>query len=306
MTSFLFPGQGSQYVGMVRDFHDNFKIVRSVFDEIEEATSFSLRKIIFENPSNELNITNYTQISIFAASYAIFKVVLTEFDLDKINIQFMLGHSLGEYTALACSKKINLADCAKLLKLRGELMNNAVEPNKSGMAAIIGLSSEKVQEIIEREKLKIQIANDNSKIQIVISGLNEDIENCEKLFLNNGIKKFVKLNVSAAFHSNIMLEAQNKLEYNINNIDFTESKISIISNYSAKSSKNNDIIKECLSKQMANKVRWTESIQELARLKETNLIEIGPGKILSGLVKRINDSFKIISINEINDLKLLK
>ena len=103
-----------------------------------------------------------------------------------------------------------------------------------------------------------------------------------------------------------MLEAQNKLEYNINNIDFSESKINIISNYSAKSSKNNDIIKECLSKQMANKVRWTESIQELARLKETNLIEIGPGKILSGLVKRINDSFKIISINEINDLKLLK
>ena len=306
MTAFLFPGQGSQYVGMAKDFHDNFKIARSVFDEIEDATSLSLRNIIFENPSNELNLTNFTQISIFATSYAIFKVIETEFDVNKMNIDFMLGHSLGEYTALACSKKINLSDCSKLLKLRGELMNNAVEANKSGMAALIGLSDEKVQNIIKNKELKIQIANDNSIIQVVISGMNSNIEECEQIFLNNGAKKFVKLNVSAAFHSNLMLEAQNKLENYIDNINFLESNINIISNYSAKSSNDNHIIAECLSKQMANKVRWTESIQELNSHNETNLIEIGPSKILSGLVKRINDSFKIISINEINDLKLLK
>jgi len=306
MTSFLFPGQGSQYIGMAKDFHDNFKTAKLVFDEIEEVTSISLRKIIFENESNKLNLTNYTQISIFAASYSIFKVIETEFDINKLNINTMLGHSLGEYTALASSKKISLADCSKLLKLRGELMNNAVEPNKSGMAALIGLSSDEVQTIINNENLDVQIANDNSKIQLVISGMNDKIENSEKIFLNNGVKKFVKLNVSAAFHSNLMLAAQNELEKHINSIAFFKSDISIISNYSSTNSNNNDIIKKSLSKQMSNKVKWTESIVELARMKESNLIEIGPGKILSGLVKRINDSFKIISINQVNDLNLLK
>ncbi len=306
MTSFIFPGQGSQYAGMTKDFHDNFKISKLVFDEIEEATSIPIRKIIFDNSSNELNLTNFTQISVFAASYSIFKIIESEFDIEKFNIKTMLGHSLGEYTALACSNKINVYDCSNLLKVRGKLMNDAVEPNKSGMAALIGFSSEKVQDIIDDEKLDIQIANDNSGMQIVISGMNDQIEKSEHIFIKQGVKKFVKLRVSAAFHSDLMLDAQKKLKELIDKIDFNVTNISIISNYSAKSSNNTEIIKSCLSKQMANKVRWTESIGELAKIENSHLIEIGPGNILSGLVKRINNSFKIISINQIDDLKLLK
>ncbi len=306
MTSFLFPGQGSQYTGMAKDFHDNFNIAKLIFDEIEETTSLNLRKIIFENSSNELNNTNYTQLSIFVASCSIFKVINSEFDLKQLNVRAMLGHSLGEYSALVCSNMIKINNCAKLLKIRGDLMNKAVEPNKSGMVALIGLSSNEVEKIIFENNLNIQVANDNSPMQIVISGMNDELENSKQFFLSNKVKKFIKLNVSAAFHSNLMLNAQNELKKHIEKIDFLESDISIISNYSSKISNNRKIIKDCLSNQMANKVKWTESIIELANVKEKKLIEIGPGNTLSGLVKRINKSFEITSINQVNDLNLLK
>ena len=152
MTAVIFPGQGSQYLGMAKDFNDNFDIARSVFTEIEDSCSLNVRDIIFNDSNNLLNQTNYTQISIFAASLAIYKTFESEFLDDKININYMLGHSLGEYSALACSNIVNIADCAKLLKIRGELMNTAVEPNKSGMAALIGLDCSEIENIIKNQK----------------------------------------------------------------------------------------------------------------------------------------------------------
>ena len=303
MTSIVFPGQGSQTVGMSKDFYDNFKIARLIFEEIEEYTRLDLRKIIFENEDNKLNLTQFTQISIFTASYVIFKTLDSEKILNIKNINIMLGHSLGEYTALACSDKISLKDCSLILKKRGELMNSAVTPNATGMAALIGLPADSVQKIIDSNNLKLEIANDNSEIQIVISGKIEDLNHSKEIFLNNNIKKFVLLNVSAAFHSNYMINAQKKLAEEINKLKFRENSIKIVSNYDAKIYNNNILIKKNLQNQMANKVNWTQSIKNLEATGENKIIEIGPGKVLSGLIKRISNNFDITSINQVLDLK---
>ena len=161
-----------------------------------------------------------------------------------MNVNTMLGHSLGEYSALASSYKITLSDCSKLLKLRGDLMHKAIKPNESGMAALVGLDCLSIENIIYEQNLDVQIANDNSPIQVVISGMNNNIDESKDIFLKNGVKKFVKLNVSAAFHSNLMLEAQNIMKKFIEETIFTDSDISIISNFSSKISNNSETIKE--------------------------------------------------------------
>ncbi len=303
MTSIIFPGQGSQTVGMVKDFYDNFKTVKLIFEEIEDYTKIDLKKIIFDNIDNKLNLTQFTQISIFAASFSIFKVYLSESNIDIENINVMMGHSLGEYTALACSNRIGLKDCSLILKKRGELMNNAVTPNETGMAALIGNDSDSIQNIIDKNNLNIEIANDNSNIQIVISGNTNEIKKSEKIFLNNGVKKFVILNVSAAFHSKFMIKAQEELSNDIENLIFKDNKIKIISNFDANIHSDNKIIKKNLQNQMANRVNWTQSIKKLEETGEKQIIEMGPNKILSGLIKRISNNFDIISINNISDIK---
>ena len=302
MTTIVFPGQGSQTAGMVKDFYDNFKKAKLIFEEIEDYTNIDLKKIIFDNSEDKLNLTQFTQISIFAASYTIFKIYLSESDIDDEAINIMMGHSLGEYTALACSNKISLKDCSLILKKRGELMNNAVAPNETGMAALIGKESDSIQKIIDKNNLNLEIANDNSSIQIVISGNIKEIKKSEKIFLNNGIKKFVILNVSAAFHSKYMLEAQEELSHDIENLIFRDNKIKIISNYDANVHSDNKIIKKNLQNQMANKVNWTQSIRKLENIGETKILEMGPNKILSGLIKRISNNFDIVSISKISDI----
>ena len=302
MTSIVFPGQGSQTAGMVRDFYDNFKTAKLIFEEIEDYTNIDLKNIIFENSDDKLNLTQFTQISIFAASYTIFKVFCSESNIDTSKINVMLGHSLGEYTALACSDRISLKDCSLILKKRGELMNDAVTPNETGMAALIGKESISIQNIIDNHNLNLEIANDNSNIQIVISGNIDEIKKSEKIFLNNGVKKFVILNVSAAFHSKYMLKAQEELSNDIENLIFKDNNIKIISNYDANVHSENRIIKINLQNQMANKVNWTQSIKKLEDIGENKIIEIGPNKILSGLIKRISNNFDIKSVNNIADL----
>ena len=176
MTSLVFPGQGSQSVGMAKDFNDNFKIASLAFEEIEDYTNINIRKIIFFNENNQLDLTQFTQICIFAASYVIYRTYIDVVDIDKENIKVMMGHSLGEYTALACSNRISLKDCSLILKRRGELMNNAVEPNKTGMVALIGKDSSYVQKLIDENNINLEIANDNSPMQLVLSGSLEDID----------------------------------------------------------------------------------------------------------------------------------
>jgi len=302
MTTVVFPGQGSQYTGMSKDFYDNFNIAKVTFQEIEEFTEMNLRKIIFDNKYNELDITKYTQISIFTSSVIIFKTLQNELDLNSSSIDVMMGHSLGEYSALACSDKLSLQDACLVLKKRGQLMNDAVPQNKSGMAALIGKDSNYVQKIIKDNNINLEVANDNSPKQVVISGDISEIKNNKELFLKNNIIKYVILNVSAAFHSKLMLNAQEELSEIINQVNFNSNKINIISNYNAEVSNNSLSIKRSLQQQMANKVNWTNSVIKLLEIGQKNIIEIGPGKVLSGLIKRISNNFDIKSIDKISDI----
>ena len=302
MTSVVFPGQGSQSSGMAKDFHDNFKTARMLFEEIEDYTQIEIRKIIFNDDTNKLDLTKYTQICIFASSYVIFKTYINQKNINDEEFNVMLGHSLGEYTALACSNKISLKECSLILKKRGELMNNAVLPNETGMAALIGHDVRTVQNIIDNNNLDLDIANDNSNIQIVISGKLEIINKSKEIFLDNKIKKFVLLNVSAGFHSRFMIQAQNELIKEIDKLNFIENKIKIISNYDAEVYIDNLSIKKNLQYQMANRVNWTKSVKKLEEIGENKIIEIGPNKVLSGLIRRISSNFDIVSYDKILDL----
>ena len=303
MTAVIFPGQGSQYVNMSMDFNENFVVARKVFQEIEDNTHLNIRKIITENPLDNLNQTNYTQISIFSSSMAIYKSLLSEFGNEIIKPTILLGHSLGEYSALVAGNYINIADASILIKNRGELMHSSIKPNISGMAAIIGKNANFVDDVIKKNNLKIVIANDNSPMQVVVSGLIEDIISSEQAFSQNGVKRYVKLNVSAAFHSNFMNDAQTKLINEIDKIKFKSSDLPIISNYDSKINSNIDKIIYALKNQMANRVKWTDSIKRLEETNTKNIIEIGPGMVLSGLISRISKKFDIKSIDKVEDLK---
>ena len=223
-----------------------------------------------------------------------------------MNINFMLGHSLGEYSALTASEMLSVENCSSLLKIRGELMQNAYEPNKTCMAAIIGINSVIAEKIINQNKLNVEIANDNSPTQIVISGIKDDILNSENFFKEGGAKRFVLLNVSAAFHSQIMSEAEISMNKYISSIEFKNPLTPIISNYTGKITKDKNNIIKNLSKQMSNRVRWVESIKSIEIKGETKILEIGPGKVLSGLIKRISDKFNILNIENISDIEKIK
>ena len=305
MAAIIFPGQGSQYISMAIDFNQNFSISKNIFSEIEDATKIKIRKIISENQQDKLNQTKFTQIAIFSVSIVIYKTLIDQLGFEKIRPEIVLGHSLGEYTALVANNSLKLTDASKLIKIRGELMHSAIKPNSSGMAAIIGKNAEDVEEIISKNNLGIEIANDNSPKQIVVSGLLKHINDAQPIFVSNGVKRYVKLNVSAAFHSKYMEVAQNKLMEEIDKTPFFHSDIPIISNYNASIDSNLDNIIYSLKNQMANKVRWTESIKKLEETDVSEILEIGPGKILSGLISRISKKFDIKSIDKINDLEKL-
>ena len=307
MTTIIFPGQGSQYIGMAKDFYDNFETAKNTFEAVEKATNISITDIIFNDSKNLLNITQFTQLAIFTSSMAIYNVFNEEVIRPRnLSINCMLGHSLGEYSALSASQVLTIEDCSKLLKIRGELMQNSYEPNKSGMVAIIGLDCDSIQQIIIKNNLNIEIANDNSPMQIVVSGKIENLKKAESFFLNSNAKRYLFLNVSAAFHSKIMKNAEAQMKIFINNINFRKPKNYIISNFSAESSKNIEILSNNLSNQMSNRVRWVESIKKLELMNENIVIEIGPGKVLTGLIKRISDNFNYFNINNISDIEVLK
>ena len=306
MSVLVFPGQGSQYINMAMDFNENFSISKDIFLEIEESCKLNIRQIITENQQDKLNITNYTQIAIFSASMVIYKTLIDQIGEEKILPKIVLGHSLGEYSALVAANVLSLSDASKLIKIRGELMHSAIKPNISGMAAIIGKEATQIEEIIQLNDLDLVIANDNSPMQVVVSGLNENINSAEHIFKSQGVKRFIKLNVSAAFHSNYMLEAQESLNNELDKITLSQSNISIISNYNALINNSLDTILTSLKNQMSNKVRWTESIKKLEETNLKEIIEIGPSKVLSGLISRITNKFDIKSVDKIIDLEKFK
>ena len=306
MFSVLFPGQGSQSVGMAKNLYDNFDYVKLLFHQADDILKNSLSKTILEGPKELLDQTENTQPAIFLVSYSIFKFIKNESNFDFNKAKFFAGHSLGEYSALACSESITFEQTLKLLKTRGKSMQSAVPKGQGGMLAILGEKIENINEIISLNKDKFQcfVANDNSVGQVVVSGNTKDLDIFSEILKLKNIKN-VKLSVSAPFHCALMSSATEIMKNEIINTEFKIPKNEIISNVTAKQTKDPDEIKDLLVKQIEKPVRWRESVINMINSNVDKFIEIGPGKALSGLVKRIDRNIKLIQINDIEDLKNL-
>ena len=306
-NAFIFPGQGSQKVGMGKDLYDNFAVAKEVFQEVDDALSINLSRIIFEGEEEELKLTINTQPALMAVSFAIVRVI-EEFigkNISEVG-KFTAGHSLGEYSALVSARSIKLKDTAKILRLRGEFMQNAVPLNIGAMAALIGVDTNIVEEIrskyVEKDEI-IDIGNDNAPGQFVISGHNSIVD---KVIANHkafGIKRAIKLPVSAPFHCRLMEKARENMESYIQDLDLLSPKLILVNNVGAAPLTEINKIKDSLVEQITNTVRWRESIDNMCDLGVDNFIEIGAGNVLSGLVKRINKTVNSSSIQNIENIE---
>ena len=306
MFSIVFPGQGSQKIGMVKEFYEKYDLAKRLFKDADAILNVPITKIIFEGPENKLNSTENTQPAIFLASYCIFEIIKKEFGYDFKKFKYFAGHSLGEYSALACVGSINFEDTLKILQKRGKFMQEAVPSGEGAMLAVLGIASKELDKFLETNKKKYEcfIANDNSNLQVVVSGLKKDI-NLLSDDLNNKKIKNLKLNVSAPFHCKYMKTASEKMTGYINDLKMNNLEKPIISNVTAHEASSSKEIKLLLISQIEKKVRWLESVEYMINNGIKNFVEIGPGKVLSGLIKRINKNVKVSSINNEEDIKLL-
>jgi [acyl-carrier-protein] S-malonyltransferase len=306
MFSVIFPGQGSQIVGMGKDFYNKYDLVKNLFKEADETLGFSLSKLILEGPKEDLNLTENTQPAIFLLSYSIFSLVREEFNINLNKANFFAGHSLGEYTALTCAGVLTFSDTLKILKIRGKAMQNSVPKGVGGMVAILGSEIEKIEKIIEENKNNYEcfIANDNSDGQIVVSGNVEDLEKMILDLKSNSIKN-IKLPVSAPFHCKLMNKATEIMSEEIVKLNFKEAQNILISNVTGKEISNSSELKNLLVKQIESRVCWRESVLLMINKGVSQFIEIGPGKVLSGLIKRIDKKVKVSAINNEEDIKLI-
>ena len=309
MKALIFPGQGSQSVGMGNELYKKFDLVKKVFKEADAKLNYSISKIILDGPESDLKLTENTQPAILTISYSIFKLITEEFNIDlKKDINFYAGHSLGEYSALVASGSLSFTDAISLLHQRGKLMQEAVPNGKGSMIAVMGLDLDEINKFIDEisnDKGVCEVANDNSYSQIILSGDKPAIEEISKNLKNNK-KKSIPLPVSAPFHCSLMKPAAKKMEKNIFETNFNNPTIQIVSNVTAKATTNSDDIKKLLVEQIFSKVRWRESIEYMIDNGVKEFIEIGPGKVLSGLVKRINDKVLSKSLNTIDEIQNLK
>jgi [acyl-carrier-protein] S-malonyltransferase len=307
MFSVIFPGQGSQMVGMGKEFYDNFDLVKNLFKEADDTLSFSISKVVLEGPKEELDLTVNTQPAIFLISYAIYSVVKKEFNIDLSKAKYFAGHSLGEYSALSCAGYLNFSDTLKILRIRGDAMQNSVPKGEGGMVAVLGSTVETIEKILKdnEQNLNVQIANDNSEGQIVLSGKTNDLEKLILILKENTIKN-IKLPVSAPFHCSLMNKATNIMSDELTKLKFIDGENKLISNVTANEISNTTELKDLLIKQIENRVRWRESVINMINSNVNHFIEIGPGKVLSGLVKRISKEVKIDTINNLGDIEGLK
>jgi len=307
MFSVIFPGQGSQMVGMGKEFYDKFELVKNMFGEADETLNYSISKLILEGPKEDLDLTVNTQPAIFLISYSIFNVITKEFNIDLNKAKYFAGHSLGEYSALSCAGYLNFSETLKILRIRGDAMQNSVPKGEGGMVAVLGSTVELIEKILKDNKSKFvaQIANDNSDGQIVLSGKTQDLERLTEALKENSIKS-IKLPVSAPFHCSLMSKATEIMKEELNKISFSDSTNKLISNVTAETVEDTEDLKSLLIKQIENRVRWRESVIKMINNDVDHFIEIGPGKVLSGLIKRINRNVKINTINSHEDIENLK
>ena len=307
MSALLFPGQGSQSVKMGQEFFNGFEIVKKIFTQADEVLGIPISKIILDGPEDELQLTQNTQPAILIVSYSIFKVLKNEFEFDFKQFDYFAGHSLGEYSALVCAESINFDDALYLLHERGKAMQNAVPVGKGKMLAVLGSEISIINELISKIKLTngvCEIANDNANGQVIVSGDKESIVDFQNLLKDHKIKT-IPLKVSAPFHCSLMKPAAAVMEEKILKTNFKDPKFKIINNVNAEIVSDSKTIKDLLIKQIFSPVKWRESIININKLGIKNFLEIGPGKALSGMVKRTLKDVNCFAINSITDIKNL-
>jgi [acyl-carrier-protein] S-malonyltransferase len=300
MVGFLFAGQGSQYVGMGKDLYESFPEARKVFDRAEELLGFELKKRCFEGPEEILKLTNVSQPAIVTASIAAFEVFKTKSNLVP---SFAAGLSLGEYSALIAAGSLTFDHGIRLIQRRGQLMEEASIKHPGKMAAVLELSAEKIKDICL--KTGAQIANLNCPGQIVITGKAQAVDQAMELCVQAGAKRVIPLEVSGGFHSSLMLEASVGLKLALDNVPISEPGVAVVSNYTGKPQYKVGQIIENLVNQIKGSVRWEESMRFILSEGVTDFYEFGPGKVLKGLMRRIDSNAKVINIDKAADMEQL-
>ena len=307
MNALLFPGQGSQLIGMGSDFYNKFEKVKKIFKNADDKLNFQISKIILEGPEDKLQMTENTQPAILLVSYSIFSILKEEFNIDIKSFKYFAGHSLGEYSALVCSESLKLDDALYLLNERGKAMQAAVPVGEGSMIAVLGLKTEEINDVIKKiNSNKIcEIANDNANGQVIVSGERNIVENLKDKLKALKIKT-IPLKVSAPFHCSLMKPAAQKMTKKINDTNFKDPLIDIISNVTARAENDSLKIKDLLINQIFSTVRWRESLEFMSDNGVKNFIEVGPGKALTGMVKRTLKNSNSFSINSIDDMKIIQ
>jgi len=302
-VAYVFPGQGSQYVGMGYEFYQNFNSAKKIFDEADEILGYYLTKLCFEGPIEKLSQTQYSQVAILTTSIACLYVLKESLPLTSYLLlpTYMAGHSLGEYSALVAAKGIEFKEAVRIVQKRAEFMQEEAEKIPTGMIAVIGLERVEIERICKEEA--VEIANINCPGQIVISGFKEYLQKAAQKALSLGAKKTIPLPVNGAFHSSFMKPAEEKLSNVLNNAKIENLDIPVIANVTAKPVVSSNEIKESLAKQVSKSVLWEDSIRFMIKEGINTFIEIGPGRILKGLIRRIEPNVTIKNIENIKSLE---
>jgi [acyl-carrier-protein] S-malonyltransferase len=303
----LFPGQGSQFVGMGRDFFDNYEQAKNVYNQLDLSLNRSLTDLIFNGTDEEIALTTNSQPAIMATSIAILRCLQHEKLINLTSVSYTAGHSLGEYSSLVATDSLDFKDAVKILKVRSEAMQESMPIGTGGMAAIIGYSLSQISKLLPELNQfgKIFIANDNAEGQIVLSGEISAIDHICSNSKTYGIRRAIKLPVSAPFHCELINSAKLKIKTEIKNYNFKDFKFPLISNVDARPCKPSEI-GQLLANQVVSRVRWRESVEYMIKNNVTTFIEIGPGNVLSNIIKRMDKSLISISVSNIDDLSKLK